>query len=223
MELSERIGARTEDVQPSGEERLIAAAQAGDREAFDRLVRLHDRSVLRLALRFVRTEDEARDIYQESFLKAYRGLRSFRGDASFETWLLRIVSSVSLDHLRARAVRPETGWSDAADAPAMAARLDPPDERPEHDPERALARREIRRRIEAALASLPPRERLVFEMRHYEGMRLRLIGEAIGTTEETVKNCLYRAHQHLRRSLGDLGGVGFSFGAPLEAPSPLEA
>jgi RNA polymerase sigma-70 factor (ECF subfamily) len=223
MEMSGRIGARTEDVQPSEQERLIAAARAGDRTAFDRLVRLHDRSVLRLALRFVRTEDEARDIYQESFLKAYRGLRGFRGDASFETWLLRIVSSVCLDHLRARAVRPETPFSDAAATPSTARFLDPPDERPEHDPERALERREIRRRIASALASLAPRERLVFEMRHYEGLRLRQIGEAIGTTEETVKNCLFRAHQHLREALGDLGGVRFSFGAPLEAPSPLEA
>jgi RNA polymerase sigma-70 factor, ECF subfamily len=210
-------------VQPSEEQRLIAAAQSGDRTAFDRLVRLHDRNVLRLALRFVRTEDEARDIYQESFLKAYRGLRGYRGDASFETWLLRIVSSVCLDYLRARSVRPETTLSDAAASPVVAARLDPPDERPDHDPERALARREIRRRIETALAGLAPRERLVFEMRHYEGMRLRQIGEAIGTTEETVKNCLFRAHQHLRLSLGDLGGVRFSFGASLETPSPLEA
>jgi RNA polymerase sigma-70 factor (ECF subfamily) len=203
-------------VQPTEQERLIAAARAGDRTAFDRLVRLHDRSVLRLALRFVRTEDEARDIYQESFLKAYRGLGSFRGDASFETWLLRIVSSVCLDHLRARAARPETPFADAAF-------LEPPDERPEHDPERELARREIRRRIESALGELAPRERLVFEMRHYEGMRLRQIGEAIGTTEDTVKNCLFRAHQHLRASLGDLGGVRFSFEGTLEAPSPLEA
>ena len=223
MELSGRIGARTEDVQPSEQERLIAAARAGDRTAFDRLVRLHDRSVLRLALRFVRTEDEARDVYQESFLRAYRGLVDFRGDASFETWLLRIVSSVCLDHLRARAVRPETVFSDAADAPRLARQLDPPDERPEHDPERALARRAIRRRIEAALAGLAPRERLVFEMRHDEGMRLRTIAEALDTTEETVKNCLYRAHQHLRKALADLGGVRFSLGAPLDAPSPLEA
>jgi RNA polymerase sigma-70 factor (ECF subfamily) len=223
MESSGRIGARTEDVQPTEQERLVAAARAGDRTAFDRLVRLHDRSVLRLALRFVRTEDEARDIYQESFLRAYRGLAGFRGDASFDTWLLRIVSSVCLDYLRARAVRPETPFSDAAEKPSAARFLDPPDERPEHDPERALARREIRRRIESALLELAPRERLVFEMRHYDGMRLRQIGEALGTTEETVKNCLFRAHQHLRKALGDLGGVRFSYGAPLEAPEPLEA
>jgi RNA polymerase sigma-70 factor (ECF subfamily) len=63
----------------------------------------------------------------------------------------------------------------------------------------------MRRRIDAALLDLAPRERLVFEMRHYDGMRLRQIGEVIGTTEETVKNCLFRAHQQLRGALSDIG------------------
>ena len=79
--------------------------------------------------------------------------------------------------------------------------------RPDHDPDRAFARVELRRRIEGALEGLAPRERMVFEMRHYEGMRLRQIGQVIGTTEETVKNCLFRAHRHLRAALSDLGGV----------------
>src|SRR5262249_8012966 len=161
------------------------------------------RSVLRVALRAVRSEDEARDIYQETFLRLYRTLGRFRHECSLETWILRIAGNVCLDHLRRRAARPEdsTGATvpreDGGGPLAVAQAAD----RPDHDPERALARREMRHRIDAALLDLAPRERLVFEMRHYEGMRLREIGAIIGTTEDTVKNSLYRAHQQLRGAL----------------------
>jgi RNA polymerase sigma-70 factor (ECF subfamily) len=194
-------------VQPSDESRLIGEAQGGDRSAFEELVRRHDRSVLRVALRSVRSEDEARDIYQETFLRLYRTLGRFRHECSLETWILRIASNVCLDHLRRRAARPEDTASAVAPAGEAATRrpAEPADDRPDQDPERALARREMRLRIDAALLDLAPRERLVFEMRHYEGMRLRQIGEVIGTTEETVKNCLFRAHQQLRGALGDIG------------------
>lgn len=208
---------------PPDEARLISQAQAGDRAAFETLVRMHDRSVLRLAMRIVRTEDEARDIYQESFLKAYRSLGQFRGEASFRTWLLRIVTTLCVDHLRRRTGRPDAvPLEPAPGAEAGAAGFDPADEHPDRNPERVLARREIRRRIAAALADLGARERVVFELRHYEGMRLRPIADLLGTTEDTVKNSLFRAHQHLRLALGDLGGTApgmlrRSSGAPTPA------
>ncbi|HET8947440.1 MAG TPA: sigma-70 family RNA polymerase sigma factor [Candidatus Polarisedimenticolia bacterium] len=216
---------------PPDEATLIAQAQAGDRAAFETLVRMHDRSVLRLALRLMRTEDEARDIYQESFLKAYRSLGQFRGDASFGTWLQRIVSTVCLDHLRRRAAQPEAvpfegatrGGREARDASAgTVSSFEPPDDHPDRDPERALARREIRRRIAAALASLPARERMVFVLRHDQGMRLRVIADLLGTTEDTVKNCLFRAHRHLREALGDLGESTPGFVRPAGDPAPAE-
>ncbi|MFN9432501.1 MAG: RNA polymerase sigma factor, partial [Acidobacteriota bacterium] len=78
-----------------------------------------------------------------------------------------------------------------------------PEERADHDPQRKLLSRELRARIEAVLAGLTPRERLVFEMRHFEGMRLRAIGDSLGTTEEAAKNCLFRATQKMRAALGD--------------------
>jgi RNA polymerase sigma-70 factor, ECF subfamily len=219
-------------VPPPDEATLIAQAQAGDRAAFETLVRMHDRSVLRLALRLMRTEDEARDIYQESFLKAYRSLGQFRGDASFGTWLLRIVSTVCLDHLRRRAGQPEAVPFDGsagggretrggAVLPGSAA-IEPPDDHPDRDPERALARREIRVRIAAALATLPARERMVFVLRHDQGMRLRPIADLLGTTEDTVKNCLFRAHRHLREALGDLGDMTPGLVRPAGDPAPAE-
>jgi len=191
--------------------RLIGEAQAGDRTAFETLVRRYDRSVLRLVLRCLRSEEEARDAYQETFLRLYRTLGEFRHECSIETWILRIATNVCMDHLRRRAARPEDPASIVEFEGGSRSRIDEQaDERPDHNPERALARREIRRRIEDALGGLAPRERLVFEMRHYEGLRLRQIGDMIGTTEDTVKNCLFRAHRHLREALADLGGIGMT-------------
>ena len=207
---------------PPDEATLISLAQAGDRAAFETLVRMHDRSVLRLALRFVATEDEARDIYQESFLKAYRSLGQFRADASFRTWLLRIVTTLCLDHLRRTAARPDAVSLDPPPGQETMGSFEPKDPHPDRDPERALQRREIRRRIAGALAGLGARERMVFELRHYEGMRLRPIADLLGTTEDTVKNCLFRAHQHLRMALGDLGGAAPGMLRSSGAPTPAE-
>lgn len=180
---------------------LIRAAQEGDHDAFEQLVRLYDQSVLRLALNLLRSEEDARDAYQEAFLKAYRNLPSFRFECSFHTWLYRIVTNICLDHLRKRSVRKEGpavvetegGTRDLFDAVE--------DSRAEAHPERDLLRRELGRRIEEALATLGPRERMVFELKHYQGLRLRAIGEMLSTTEETAKNCLYRATQKLRAAL----------------------
>ena len=86
---------------------LIRTAQKGDQDAFERLVREYDQSVLRLAMNLLHSPDEARDVYQEAFLKVFRNLHLFRFDCSFHTWLYRIVTNVCLDHLRRRKVRKE--------------------------------------------------------------------------------------------------------------------
>ena len=136
-------------------------------------------------------------------MKVFRNLHAFRFDCSFHTWLYRIVTNVCLDHLRKRKVRKEEpAIVDTADGPVD--RMDTFEEDPAHaDPERAAWNRELRHRIEGALGELTPRERMVFEMRHYEGLRLRNIGEILGTTEEAAKNCLFRATQKMRAVLGD--------------------
>lgn len=183
---------------------LIRAAQAGDQYAFERLVRAYDQSVLRLALNLLRSPEDASDVYQEAFLRVYRNLHSFRFDCSFHTWLYRIVTNLCLDHMRKRKVRREestaldgeTGGLDRLEILA--------EHRAEGDPQRSLMSRQTNERIHSALGSLTPRERLVFEMRHFQGMRLRAIGEVLGTTEEAAKNCLFRATQKMRAALGDL-------------------
>lgn len=182
---------------------LIRAAQRGDPDAFEQLVRAYDQSVLRHAMNLLRSPEEARDVYQEVFLKVFRNLQTFRFDCSFHTWLYRIVTNVCLDHLRKRGVRKE--------APAVVETGEGPVDRMENfeessavaNPERKLWNRQLQERIEESLQELTPRERMVFELRHYDGLRLKNIGEILGTTEDAAKNCLFRATQKMRTALGD--------------------
>jgi RNA polymerase sigma-70 factor, ECF subfamily len=190
------------------ERALVAEAQTGCRTAFEELVRRYDRDVLRLALNLMKRPEDARDVYQEAFLKVYRNLHRFRFECSFYTWLYRIVTNVCLDQLRRRQARPED------QAPELGAgRHDEGitdfferqrEHRPTLDPERRLVGKEIQARIALAMERLSPRERIVFEMKHYQGLKLRAIGDALGTTEETVKNSLFRATRKLRSQLGGL-------------------
>ena len=204
--LDGKIGAvalATQTAVRMDEAALIRAAQGGDSAAFEQLVRAYDNSVLRLALNLLRSQEDAYDIYQETFLRVYRNLHSFRFDCSFHTWLYRIVTNLCLDHLRKRKVRREEptvittseGPLDRMDAV--------PEERAHGNPQRNLLSKELKGRLEQVMTELTPRERMVFEMRHYQGMRLRAIGEALGTSEEAAKNCLFRATQKLRAALGD--------------------
>jgi len=183
---------------------VIRAAQQGDRDAFEHLVRAYDRPVLKLAMNILRSPEDARDAYQEAFLRVYRNLGSFRFDCSFHTWLHRIVSNVCLDQLRRRKVRTESS-NLMSTSDGEIDRFDTvEEERVEGDPERALLNRQIERRLETAMEELTPRERLIFELRHNHGLRLRKIGEITGTSEEAARNCLFRATRKLRTALGDL-------------------
>jgi RNA polymerase sigma-70 factor (ECF subfamily) len=182
---------------------LIRAAQQGQADAFEELVRNYDHAVLRLAFNVLRSQEDARDIYQETFLRVYRNLHSFRFDCSFHTWLYRIVSNLCLDQLRKRKVRKEEPSTRTVGDSEFDRLASVPEERASVDPQRQVMSSELSGRIQEALTGLSPRERLVFEMRHYQGMRLRSIGDALGTTEEAAKNCLFRATQKMRAALGD--------------------
>ncbi|MFQ5777648.1 MAG: RNA polymerase sigma factor [Terriglobia bacterium] len=203
LELVHRVPGASPQPEASDERVLIRQAQRGDRVAFEELVRRYDQNVLRLALQVVRSEEEARDLYQEAFLKIYRSLDRFRFESQFSTWVYRVVMNVCLDYLRRASTRRESqAPSNQEGQPEFFQTL--PEERPGLNPERALRGKEIARRIEQALTRLSPRERLVFELKHYHGMRLRAIGEQCGTSEETAKNCLFRATRKLRVELQEL-------------------
>jgi RNA polymerase sigma-70 factor (ECF subfamily) len=194
---------------PQTDERaLIERAQAGDRPAFDELVRRYDRAVLRLATNVLRTPEDARDVYQESFLKIYKNISRFRFECSFYTWVYRVVTNSCLDHLRRRESRPEDQAPETLSHERSESAADFFDRQaatsPAANPERNTFNQEIAQRIAQALAGLTPRERMIFSMKHYQGLKLRAIGETLGTTEETVKNSLFRATRKLRAQLGGL-------------------
>ena len=154
-------------------------------------------------MNLLRSPEDARDVYQEAFLRVYRNLHTFRFDCSFHTWLYRIVTNICLDQLRRRKVRKEeSSVLETPDGPID--RMDGfEEEAARSDPERSMWNRELKDKIDEALGDLTPRERMVFELRHYQGLRLRNIGEMLGTSEEAAKNCLFRATQKMRSVLGD--------------------
>jgi RNA polymerase sigma-70 factor (ECF subfamily) len=184
---------------------LIREAQSGSRAAFDALVRQYEHQVLRLALHLTGSEHDAEDIYQEAFLKAYRYIGRFRFECSFYTWIYRIVTNLCLDQLRRRKTRREDHAivvDRAGDEIDLLSSVS--DDRSFSNPARELDRKVLAERIQAALTKLTPRERMVFELKHYQGLRLRTIGEMLHTTEETAKNTLFRATKKLRAQLAEL-------------------
>ncbi len=182
---------------------LIRAAQKGDQDAFERLVHAYDRGVLQIAMNLLRSPEDAYDVYQEAFLRVFKSLHQFRLDSSFSTWLYRIVTNLCLDQMRKRKTRrEESSVVDTEDGPRD--RMDTVAEgREQGDPQRSLMNRQLSLRIEQGLGDLTAKERMVFEMRHYQGMRLRAIGDVLGTSEEAAKMCLFRATQKMRAALGD--------------------
>ena len=184
---------------------LLREAQRVNRAAFEELVRHYDQAVLRLAMHLTGSEHEAQDIYQDAFLKAYKSIGRFRFECSFYTWIYRIVTNLCLDQIRRKQVRKEDApvavdsEGEQFDVLAQVA-----DGRSGANPERDLMRRELGGRIGRALEKLTPRERMVFELKHYHGLKLRTVGEVLNTTEETAKNTLFRATQKLRGALSDL-------------------
>src|SRR6201987_1591349 len=215
-EKSERVDRVDDNHDPArgrmaGQERriddtmLIREAQRGNRAAFEELVRHYDQAVLRLALHLTGTEQDAQGVYQDAFLKAYKNIGNFRFECSFYTWIYRIVTNLCLDHLRKRNVRKEDAPVAVDNSGEEYSVLEQfADARAGANPERDLMRRELGKKIGAALERLTPRERMVFELKHYHGLKLGTVGEMLHTTEETAKNTLFRATQKLRSALADM-------------------
>lgn len=184
---------------------LVRQAQRGDKTAFEELVRHYDHSVLHLAMRLTGSRADAQDIYQEAFLRAYRNLQHFRFQCRFYTWLYRIVTNLCLDHLRKSRLRSRevsTQLSPEGEEEQLVNQM--PDLRAGASPERSLATRELHDRIGRALERLSPRERMVFELKHYQDLTLQTVALLLNTTENTAKNTLFRATQKLRKDLAEL-------------------
>jgi RNA polymerase sigma-70 factor, ECF subfamily len=182
---------------------LIREAQGGNHAAFEQLVHAHDRAVLRLAIRITGSPNDAQDIYQETFMKVYTKLGSFRFECSFSTWIYRIVTNVCLDHLRKNRNHREhsaiEGNVEGAECYFLLNRV--PDDRPANKPEQQLFQRELRTHILFALQRLTPRERRVFELRHFHGLKLRTVSEILNTSNVSIKSSLFQATKKLRFQL----------------------
>src|SRR5438445_8014142 len=177
---------------------VLARARQGDGEAFRTLVERNSRSVFRLAFRMTGNEQDAEDVVQESFLRAYRQLGRFESRANFGTWLYRIVANCSVDLMRSKQARHDQVRGDSLDDVMEMPVADAP------GPERMAQSAEIQRRVQAALEALSPLERAAFTLRHYEGRSIDEISSALGLGTSAAKHSVFRAVKKLRHALQPL-------------------
>jgi len=180
---------------------LIKEAQAGNKDAFEVLVKKYDRKVLTLALRYTRSEEDAKDIYQEVFIRVYRSLPKFEFKSEFSTWLFRIATNVCLTHVE------RTGKHQTVDALES---INPDDEESapalqivsnDLNPEQNLRNMELKAGIQKAVEQLTGKQKLVFTMKHFEGYKLREIADITGLNEGTVKRYLFDATIKMKNAL----------------------
>ncbi len=186
------------------EEEILSRVVAGDVDAFEYFVKTYQKRITRFVFTLLRDSSEADCVAQDVFVKAYRALPEFKGEAAFETWLTRIAINTVRDRIRRR--RPVVSLSelrdlDDDDGPEIPPSLDPTDGT---SPERDLLSGDIRRRISDALVTLSPRQRAIFVMKHYEEKSIAEIGQSTGLDEGTIKSHLFRAARKLRVCLEDL-------------------
>ena len=172
---------------------LVAEALRGRLESFDEIMRRHERIVYRVAFLYGGSRESALDISQNAFIKAYQALRSFRGESSFRTWLLRIVENEGLGWARSQARRDRQLEPVPVEPAAPAAQ------------EVRLLSRERRRILDRKIAELNPRQRLAVTLRYFRQMPLSEIAGVLQCSENHVKNVLFRSVRKLRQSLAGSG------------------
>jgi RNA polymerase sigma-70 factor (ECF subfamily) len=182
------------------DEAAAARAKAGDADAFRVLVERHSRPLFRLAFRMTGNEQDAEDMVQETFLRAYRRIAKFDERASFGTWLYRITVNCSLDLVRARKRRSEQSGPanpEMEDAVQLLPASGP-------TPDRMAMSGEARQRIAEAMEELSASERTAFVLRHFEGMGIEDVSRVLGCRPGAARHCVFRAVQKLRRALEPL-------------------
>lgn len=182
----------SEPVEPAATEALVDRARSGDRAAFEELVRATYADTYTLAYRLTGDEEDARDVVQETYLRAFRGLKRFRGDAQFTTWLYRITANCANTHL-GRRVRHRHEELEDDDSVV--------DERPEADPQQRAENEALRGRLRGAIEALPPRLRAVVVLRDVYDLPHEAIAEELGISESAAKVRLHRARRRLRDDL----------------------
>ena len=183
---------------------LVARVQRGDMAAFDLLVRKYQHRIAGLLSRYIPDRDEAQDVAQETFLRAWRAIGNFRGDAQFYTWLHRIAVNTAKNHLVSQNRRPPTSDIDAGDAEQFESggRL-----RDNDTPERELLRDEIERTVMRAVEALPPELRDAITLREAEGLSYEEIAARMDCPIGTVRSRIFRAREAIAEQLRPLLGT----------------
>ena len=180
----------------------VAAVRAGDREAFRALVEKHSRTIFKLGFRMTGNEQDAEEVVQETFLRAYRKIGDFESRANFGTWLYRIATNCALDLLeRRKPQQKHTPLQDEDGEELPLAASNP-------GPERMLLSAELKQKVAEAMNELTPLERSAFVLRHFEDQSIEEIGRALDLKTNATKNSIYRAVQKMRRALGPLVQAG---------------
>nr|AMP53415.1 sigma70-ECF: RNA polymerase sigma factor, sigma-70 family [uncultured bacterium] len=183
---------------------IVRKVLGGDANAFETLVLEYEKNVYNIALRMTGNSEDAADMTQEAFIKAYNSLQSFRGDSKFSVWLYRIVSNVCLDFLRSKNRRPTVSLS-VEDDDGEDAQLDVADE--SQSPELLLDRKLTRESVRRGLDSLPPDYRQILLLREIQGLSYDEIAQALGLEVGTVKSRIFRARKRLCNFLIDDGNI----------------
>ena len=187
---------------------LIIQANSGNNSAFEELVYRYDKSVLSLALNYVHNNDDAKDIYQEVFIRVYRGLKNFEMRSEFSTWLYRIATNVCLTH-KSRSKKNlqlsineefETDDNDSKSYELIATN---------REPDELALNAELGSLISDAVDSLSPKQKITFTLKHYEGYKIREIAEMLNCKEGTVKKYLFDAIRNLRKNLNSVYATAY--------------
>jgi len=182
-----------------GDEELVARAQKGDNKAFEELVERHKQKAYRIAFDFARDREEAKDLSQEAFLKAYTNIKKFDGRSGFYTWFYRILVNVCLDYRRHKQRVSSESYEERIESGLE----------PNHQqgaipsPDQQVIAGQMSRKVGAVLEGLPPKQRTAFILRNHEGLSIREIAETMQTAEGTVKVHLHRAVLTLRQRLAE--------------------
>jgi len=186
------------------ETELIIRAQNGNINAFEQLIYNYDKKVLSLALKFTKNEDDAKDIYQDVFIRVFKGLKKFQFKSEFSTWLYRIVTNVCLTHKAQISKREFISINSETDEENedMKTGFDIIDD--SLSPDKAVTSSEISDHINKALDLLTSRQKMIFILKHYEGYKLKEIAEILKCGEGTIKKYLFDAVRKMRTQLNDL-------------------
>jgi len=182
---------------------VVARARDGDSDAFRLLVDRHSRSIFRLACRMTGSEQDAEDLVQETFLRAYRNLDLFQERANFGTWLYRIAVNCSLDWLRKRRPYEELNENIQPDYEGS----EPVKNSTGTNPDRMILQLEVREQVTAALGELSPVEKAAFVLRHFEGMSIEEISGTLGLRSNAAKHSIFRAVRKMRRALAPIASL----------------